>query len=132
MSVITISRSTSIPDAPPEASAVPTLSLAALTPKLGSTDLAVVRQIAPAGVEGPAHSHDRDEVMIMLDGEVSVEAGGTVSSLSPGDALLVPAKTLHQLRNTGTTDAQWLTVSRAGIRFFVGNGDEVPAPDWAQ
>ena len=132
MSGLTISRSASIADAPPAPGAPPTLSLAALTPRLGSKDMAVIRQIAPAGVDGPAHSHDRDEVMIMLEGSLSVEAGDTVASLSPGDAVLVPAGTTHQLKNAGSGDAQWLTVSRAGIRFFVPGGDEVPAPEWAQ
>lgn len=70
--------------------------------------------------------------MIMLEGTLSVEADGTVESLSAGDAVLVPAGTTHQLKNAGSEDAQWVTVSRAGIRFFVPGGDEVPAPEWAQ
>lgn len=132
MSDLTISRSASIADAPSAPDEPPTLSLAALTPRLGSKDIAVIRQIAPAGVDGPAHSHDRDEVLIMLEGALSVEADSKFTSLSPGDAVLVPAGTTHQLKNAGLGDAHWVTVSRAGIRFFVPGGDEVPAPEWAQ
>lgn len=127
-----ISRSASIADSRPPSDEPPTLSLAALTPRLGSTDIAVIRQMAPAGIVGPAHSHDRDEIQIVLNGNLSVEADGNATTLEPGDALLVPAETVHQLRNTGAQEAQWLTVSRAGVRFFLPGGGEVPAPDWAQ
>lgn len=127
-----ISRSVSIADSPPAPGEPPTLSLAALTPRLGSADIAVIRQVAPAGVDGPAHSHDRDEIMIMLNGTLRVDVDGTVSTLAAGDALLVPSEMTHQLRNTGSEEAQWVTVSRAGIRFFVPGSGEVPAPDWAQ
>ncbi|MDA0368349.1 MAG: cupin domain-containing protein [Proteobacteria bacterium] len=132
MSQIIHSRRVSIADSPPGPEDPPTLSLAALTPQAGSADIAVIRQIAPPGIDGPLHSHDRDEVLIMLEGALQVEANGGTIELLASDAALLPAKTTHQLRNAGAADAQWMIVSRAGLRFFLPDGAEVPAPPWAQ
>ncbi|NQV81493.1 MAG: cupin domain-containing protein [Alphaproteobacteria bacterium] len=132
MSQIVHSRRVSLADSPPGPDDPPSLSLAALTPKLGSTDIVVSRQIAPPGIEGPLHSHDRDEVLIMIEGALRVEANGTTIDMCAGDAALLTAKTLHQLRNIGDVDAQWMIVSRAGLRFFMPDGTEVPAPPWTQ
>ncbi len=132
MSQIIHSRRVSIADSPPGPADPPTLSLAALTPQAGSADIAVIRQIAPPGIDGPLHSHDRDEVLIMLEGALQVEANGGTIELLAGDAALLPAKTTHQLRNTGAVDAQWMIVSRADLRFFLPDGAEVPAPPWTQ
>jgi len=68
----------------------------------------------------------------MLEGALQVEANGGTIELLAGDAALLPAKTTHQLRNTGAVDAQWMIVSRAGLRFFMPDGTEVPAPPWTQ
>jgi quercetin dioxygenase-like cupin family protein len=132
MSEFAISRRIAISDSPSGQDGPPTLSRAALTPTLGSSDIGLIRQIAPPGVAGPSHSHDRDEVLIMVEGALRVETGSETIDVRPGDAVLLPAHTDHQLTSTVTNDAHWFVVSRAWLRFFLPDGSETPAPTWAQ
>ena len=132
MSELAVSRRIALSDYPPKPGHPPTLSRPALTPRVGSTDIGAVRQIAPPGVAGPRHSHDRDEVLIMIEGSLRVETDSGAIDVMPGDAVLLPARAAHRLTSTGTIDAQWFVVSRSGLRFYLPDGTEVPAPDWTQ
>lgn len=99
------------------------------TPRLGARDVTVVRQRQTPGGFNPAHTHDREEVMVLLAGAVTVSAGDARHELFPGDALIVPAGTPHRVDNPGDTDAEWLIVSPVGVRFFRDTGEEAH-PAW--
>ena len=101
------------------------------TPDRGAHEVSVVRQRQTPGGFNPVHTHDRDEVMVLLAGAVTVAAGDTRAVLGPGDAAIVPAGTPHRVDNAGDTDAEWLIVSAAGVRFFREDGEEAH-PDWSR
>ncbi|GGQ96542.1 cupin domain-containing protein [Deinococcus ruber] len=101
------------------------------TPSLGATDISVIRQRQRPGGFNPPHFHDREELTVLLEGRVNVSVNGEQTTLEAGDTLLIPASVLHSIENTGDTDAQWLIVSAAGIRFFSEAGDEMH-PGWAK
>jgi len=132
MSSLRVARHIMLSEVPREDGAAPTASLPALTPRGGSVDLAAIRQIAPGGEDGPPHKHDCDEIVVMIAGNVEVDAEEETIALAPGDALLVPADRTHRMRNVGNGEAHWFIISRADRRFLAPNGDEVPMPDWAQ
>lgn len=44
----------------------------------------------------------------------------------------LPADVAHKMTNTGSGEAPWLLVSRAGQRFFSPSGEEEPTPDGAR
>ena len=52
------------------------------------------------------HQHDCDEVIYILDGEITV--GGADDALSAGDALVIPARTTYGFR-----------VGQEGVRFLL-------------
>ena len=99
------------------------------TPSLGAQEVSVVRQRQVPGGFNPAHTQSREEVMVLLSGQVSVSGGEQPTELRAGDTLIVPANTLHRIDNTGPVDAEWLIISVAGVQFFREDGAEA-RPGW--
>ncbi len=69
--------------------------------------------------------------MLVTAGTVELRVEGDVVTLSPGDTLVVPAQTLHQLATVGEVDAEWLLIAPAGIGFFHESGERAD-PVWAR
>jgi quercetin dioxygenase-like cupin family protein len=101
------------------------------TSSTGAEDVSIIRQRQQPGGGNPAHFHDRQEVLLVLDGSVAVTMDGETVTLGTGDSLILPARTAHQLANAGDTDAEWLLVAPAGIGFFHANGERAD-PVWAR
>jgi len=99
------------------------------TPSLGAQEVSVVRQRQVPGGFNPAHTQSREEVMVLLSGQVSVSGGEQPTELRAGDSLIVPANTLHRIDNTGPVDAEWLIISVAGVQFFREDGAQA-RPGW--
>lgn len=106
-------------------------SAAVATPSRGATDVSVVRQRQQPGGGNPAHSHDREEVMVVTRGSVEVALGNGSVTLYAGDSLIIPAHSSHRLANNGTTAAEWLLIAPAGVEFFHASGEQAH-PAWAQ
>lgn len=101
------------------------------TPSRGAQEVNVIRQHETPGGHNPPHRHDREEVMVMLAGTVTVTVETVLETLLPGDTLIVPAQALHQIANTGHEPAEWLIIAPQGRRFFSASGEEA-LPIWAQ
>ena len=95
------------------------------TPRQQADEVLVLRQRQEPGGANPIHRHDREEVMIQLDGVVSVTVGDEEIELAAGDALIVPAGAPHQITNRGTARAEWLLVAPAHLRFYRADGEEI-------
>ena len=107
------------------------IGAAVATHSRGANEVSVIRQRQRPGGENPAHTHDREEVMVVLAGAVTVTAAGEPHELGPGDALILPARTVHRIENTNDADAEWLLIAPAGVRFFHESGEE-GSPPWAR
>ena len=101
------------------------------TPSRGAQEVTVIRQHEIPGGHNPLHRHNREEVMVMLAGTVTVTVDAVQETLQPGDTLIVPAQALHQIANTGHEPAEWLIIAPQGRRFFSASGEEA-SPAWAQ
>ena|SRR5918998_6931150 len=102
------------------------------TPSRGAEEVSVIRQRQAPGASNPLHRHDREEVMVMLSGAVRVSTQEEESvELAAGDALIVPAGTLHQIENHSGVEAEWLLSAPAGLRFTFADGRE-GSPAWAR
>lgn len=53
-------------------------------------------------------THLREELFMVLEGNVEIEIEGTVRHPSLGEKILIPAQALHSVRNQGRTTARWL------------------------
>ena len=101
------------------------------TPASGAREVSIIRQRQQPDGANPLHYHDREEVMVQCAGRVAVTVGGETVALSAGDTLVIPANTVHQVRNSGDEVAEWLLIAPAGVRFFSAAGEEMQ-PAWAR
>lgn len=66
--------------------------------------------------EGPdLHWHPYTETWVVLDGEVSIDAGDETLKASPGAIVTVPANTVHRFRNIGNTALEMVCVHASPI-----------------
>lgn len=106
-------------------------SAAVATPSHGASTISIVRQRVQPGGGNPAHTHDQEEALVLLSGNVTLTVGGEGVELAAGDTAIVPASTPHQVSNTGSAPAEWLLVALGGVRFFHTSGEEA-FPEWAK
>ncbi|MCP9439419.1 MAG: cupin domain-containing protein [Nitrospira sp.] len=62
----------------------------------------------PPGQVWENYSHEVDELVMVLDGDVEFEIGGTLHRPAIGEELFIPARARHSVRNRGTTTSRWL------------------------
>jgi transcriptional regulator with XRE-family HTH domain len=63
-------------------------------------------RLAPRGVErADAHAPGTVENLVVSEGQVAIELGGTAQTLGPGDAIVFEADEPHAYRNTGSGEA---------------------------
>ena len=70
----------------------------------------VVMSIPPAGEIGEEVHTGVDQILVFVTGEGAVVLDGERSHVSPGRLVHVPAGTLHNVVNTGSTDLKLYTV----------------------
>ena len=58
------------------------------------------------GVAFGKHSHPGEEIVYVIEGLLEYQVGGKPpTTVNAGDVLLVPAETIHAVRNVGTANA---------------------------
>jgi quercetin dioxygenase-like cupin family protein len=101
------------------------------TASMGACEVSVIRQRQMPGGNNPPHTHNREEVLVLLAGSLEVTLGPTAHTLRRGDTLVIPAGEAHQLRTSGEEPAEWLLVAPAGYRFYHASGEEA-TPAWSR
>ena len=103
-------------------------SLAA--PRLGSHQICLWQLNVDAGLDTPqAHTIDRDEVFVVIEGRVRLTPEGT--ELKAGDAAIVPAGSPIQLANASEGPAVLHVAIQAGFSATMADGTPVGTPPWA-
>ena len=62
----------------------------------------------PPGQQWENFTHGTDELVTVIEGEVEFEIASVVYHPVIGEELLIPARTLHSVRNIGRQTARWL------------------------
>ena len=66
------------------------------TPLKGNgSDIVVGTAALPAGYRTPPHTHEAEEVAVVLSGSGGVEIDGTVFPVEPGTVLVTPSNSVH-------------------------------------
>lgn len=91
-------------------------------------DVAVWRTTTQPGSAGPVHEIDREQIVVVVEGTLSVTIDGTTVVAEPGDAVLLPAGAVRQLRNDGNDHVVTLTCAVPGGRARVGAAEPVSVP----
>jgi quercetin dioxygenase-like cupin family protein len=102
-------------------------SLGVATPTLGASESIVCSVKSPAGWRGKPHSHDREEIIVVLAGSGVVTLDGAPHDFTAGDAIVISAGTVHGMQ-AGADGMECITVEPVGIRFFDPDGNEHAIP----
>lgn len=103
---------------------------ALVSPSRGSAELCAWRLEVPPGTAGTPHRPSREEVLLVLDGDLDVALDGEVSSVSEGDVVLVPAGAEMRVDGGTVAASVWVTTS-PGLEAELADGSRF-APPWAR
>lgn len=101
-----------------------------VAPSRGSSLLCCWRLEVPAGLEGVAHRPNREEVVLVLDGQLQLTLDGVRSELRAGDVALVPADSELRVDGGPGGATAWVTTT-AGLEAVTSDGSRI-TPPWAQ
>jgi quercetin dioxygenase-like cupin family protein len=87
---------------------------------------ALIEFLFPRGASPPRHTHPQDESYIVLDGQLTVQAGERRFELGPGGTATVPMGVAHTFRVDSETAHVLVLSTPAGLERFVRDGS-VPA-----
>ena len=110
---------------------LPGITFTALAaPSRGSHELCAWLLTLQPGLESPEpHTLDRDEVFLVVEGEVRLAPQGPVARA--GDVAVVPAGEPIQVANPGSTPARIHVAITAGFRATGHDGTRIGTPPWA-
>lgn len=81
----------------------------------GGDATAFVTRVTPGGYTLPAHSHDWDETMFVIDGTLTFVIDGETQEVAAGDAVFIRKGLVHAYENLTNADSSMLIVSTPGL-----------------
>lgn len=96
----------------------------------GSAQMCAWRLEVPPELEGVAHRPTRDEVLLVLDGELILTLDGVRTKLLTGDVALVPANSELRVGGGPAGATAWVTTT-PGLEAITADGSRI-TPPWAQ
>jgi len=101
-----------------------------VAPSRGSEQLCAWQLTVPPDLRGVAHRPSREEILLVLIGELHVTLDGTTTMLHPGDVALVPADS--ELRVDAGPDGAtaWVTTTPS-LEAVTADGTRI-SPPWAR
>ena len=103
--------------------------LSYLGPRNGSRELRAWRLSVPAGLSGAAHRPSREEVLLVLDGQLVVTLDGETSPVGAGDVVFVPAGAEFRVDGGAADATAWVTTT-PGLQAVMADGQRI-TPPWA-
>lgn len=100
-----------------------------VAPSRGSDQLCAWRLEVPAGLQGVAHRPNREEVLLLLVGELHLTIDGDRIVLRHGDVALVPAHSSFRVDAGPAGATAWVTTS-TGLEAVTEDGTRI-RPPWA-
>jgi quercetin dioxygenase-like cupin family protein len=96
-----------------------------ITTKITSAEtgghFSMVEEVAAPGAGSPPHVGNReDKIFYVVSGEFEILLGTAVHRLSAGDALLIPAGSVHRFQNVGETPGKlFVTFTPGGHEVYL-------------
>ena len=101
-----------------------------VSPSRGSSQLCAWQLTVPADLRGVAHRPTREEVLLVLAGDLIVTLDGVTSTLSAGDVVLVTAGSELRVDAGAAGATAWVTTT-PGLEAVTADGTRI-TPPWAQ
>jgi quercetin dioxygenase-like cupin family protein len=102
-----------------------------VAPSSGSSELCAWRLEVAAGTTGVPHRVNREEVLLVLTGELTATINGAAAALRAGEVAFVPAGALFGLDNVSDAPATaWVTTS-IGLEATLADGSLI-SPPWVR
>jgi quercetin dioxygenase-like cupin family protein len=103
------------------------------TPSRGSTEVSAWTVRMAPGTGGPRHAMDREQIWLPLSGTITVTAGETEHQVAPGQAAILPAGEVRQIRTSGDGPAEVLVcmAGGAGLATLPETGESRRVP-WTE
>ncbi|ORM38026.1 cupin domain-containing protein [Williamsia sp. 1135] len=101
-----------------------------VSPRRGAKELCAWKLTVPAGQMGIAHRPSNEEVLLVLDGSLSVSLDGVVEEARAGAVIVVPAGSEVKVDGGATDSSAWVTTT-PGLQATTVDG-AVLSPPWAQ
>jgi mannose-6-phosphate isomerase-like protein (cupin superfamily) len=71
--------------------------------------------LLPVGKSFERHYHeDLEEVFIMFRGKVKIKVYDDEAKIGPGDAVVIPMRSVHEMKNIGTEDVHYIAIGLSG------------------
>ena len=99
-------------------------------PARGSAALCAWRLSVAPGSTGMAHRPSAEEVILVLDGELTAHLDDLLTTVGRGDVVLVPAQAQLRIDGGPAGATAWVTTT-AGLTATTADG-QVLSPPWAQ
>ena len=64
--------------------------------------------VDPPGQVWEDYQHGMDELLMLIEGELELEMSGKTVRPKVGEEIVIPANTLHTVRNIGRGTSRWL------------------------
>lgn len=100
-------------------------------PSQGSAELSSWRVRMEPGAAGPVHTIDREQVWMPVTGSFTVTVDGTTAVVGVGQAAVLPAGAVRQVRATDRP-GEALVCMRSGGRVTVPGSTEPRPLPWAE
>ncbi|MEU4089896.1 cupin domain-containing protein [Streptomyces aureus] len=99
-------------------------------PRSGSKELCAWRAEIPAGHQAPVHTVNREEIFLLLSGELLVTLDGRTERITAGDTVIItPGVSLAIENPTDRSAHSWVTTS-VGLQAELADGSTL-TPPWA-
>ncbi|MFD7296881.1 cupin domain-containing protein [Streptomyces sp. NPDC059897] len=100
-------------------------------PSQGSTEVSTWRVELNADSATPVHIIDREQVWMPLGGEFEVDVEGKVERATAGQAVVLPAGVVRQVKAAGGPAQALVAMAVGGRAMLPGSEDRIPLP-WAE
>lgn len=87
-----------------------------MKPEDGLANLSITMVDIEPGRTTPEHSHDTDQVVYVLEGELLMSSGGVQERVAAGDLICIPAGEVHQHRSGSRDTLKQLAIFAPAVR----------------
>jgi mannose-6-phosphate isomerase-like protein (cupin superfamily) len=78
--------------------------------QLGRVQMVNWARMPPGQAFAPHYHEDMQEIFVVLRGAASITVAAQTVALAPGDAVLIDAREVHRMWNTGAEDVEYLAL----------------------